>query len=55
MRAMKPDYLFVLPWHFVKAFERREQALLGAGAQMIVPLPNLTLISAGGERREIRD
>lgn len=55
MRAMKPDYLFVLPWHFVKAFERREQALLEAGAQMIVPLPNLTLISAGGERREIRD
>jgi 2-polyprenyl-3-methyl-5-hydroxy-6-metoxy-1,4-benzoquinol methylase len=55
MRRMQPDYLFVLPWHFVKAFERREQALLDAGTQMIVPLPNLTLVGARGQRREITD
>lgn len=42
-RKRKPDYLFVLPWHFVEAFRKREQALLKAGAQMIVPLPYLQI------------
>jgi hypothetical protein len=42
-RKRKPDYLFVLPWHFVEAFRKREQALLKAGTQMIVPLPYLQI------------
>jgi len=42
-RKRKPDYLFVLPWHFVESFRQREQALLKAGTQMIVPLPYLTI------------
>lgn len=44
MREMRPDYLFVLPWHFIKTFEAREQALLDAGTKLIVPLPELTII-----------
>ncbi len=44
MRAMRPDYLFVLPWHFIKAFEERESELLAAGTKLIVPLPSLTVI-----------
>ena len=44
MRAKKPDYLFVLPWHFVNAFAEREKSLLNAGTKMIVPLPNLRII-----------
>ena len=42
-RKKKPDYLFVFPWHFVDSFRQREQALLKAGTQMIVPLPYLTI------------
>jgi len=45
MRSKKPDYLFVLPWHFVNHFATREKALLDAGTKLIVPLPNLTVRS----------
>jgi hypothetical protein len=43
-RSRKPDYLFVFPWHFVDSFRTREQQLLRAGTQMIVPLPYLQII-----------
>ena len=41
MRAMNPDYIFVLPWHFVNEFYERERALIASGTKFIVPLPNL--------------
>ncbi len=40
-RAMKPDYLFVLPWHFMDSFRKRERAFLERGGKFIVPLPTL--------------
>ena len=45
MRQRKPDYLFVLPWHFMTEFIDREQAFLEGGGKFIVPLPALQVIS----------
>lgn len=44
MRAATPDYLFVLPWHFIHEFTRRESAFLQNGGKLIVPLPDLQVI-----------
>jgi len=45
MRRRKPDYLFVLPWHFMTEFLEREQAFIQGGGQFIVPLPALQVLS----------
>lgn len=45
MRKRKPDYLFVLPWHFMTEFIDREQTFLQGGGKFIVPLPALQVIS----------
>jgi ABC-type Fe3+-hydroxamate transport system substrate-binding protein len=44
MRAEKPDYLFVLPWHFAKEFLSRERELRRQGCRFIFPLPRLRII-----------
>ena len=44
MRAMKPDYLFVFPWFFIKYFIERERKLLAGGTRFVVPQPQLHII-----------
>ncbi len=44
MRAAKPDYLLVLPWHFIDMFVKREQAFLKGGGAFIVPCPRFEVI-----------
>jgi cyclopropane fatty-acyl-phospholipid synthase-like methyltransferase len=44
MRAERPDYLFVLPWHFINEFLQREREYLNSGGKLIVPLPELMVI-----------
>ncbi|MBI5004030.1 methyltransferase domain-containing protein [Candidatus Kaiserbacteria bacterium] len=44
MRKAKPDYLFVLPWHFIESFVRREQDFLKGGGAFIVPCPRFEVI-----------
>lgn len=44
MRKAKPDYLFVLPWHFIESFVRREQKFLKGGGAFIVPCPRFEVI-----------
>jgi hypothetical protein len=44
MRAAKPDYLLVLPWHFIAEFRRREQDYLKNGGAFIVPCPAFEVI-----------
>ena len=39
MRAANPDYLLVLPWHFIKEFTVREKDFINAGGKFIVPCP----------------
>ena len=46
VRAMEPNYLLVLPWHFKDEFVEREQDFLRAGGKMIFPLPEFTIVTA---------
>lgn len=44
MREANPDYLLVLPWHFIESFARREQEFLDRGGKFIVPCPYFEVI-----------
>jgi hypothetical protein len=44
--GMKPDYFFVLPWHFRDNLIQRENEFLQRGGRMIFPLPALEIYSA---------
>lgn len=46
MRAAKPDYLLVLPWHFINEFIQREADFLKGGGKFIVPCPKFEIIGA---------
>lgn len=46
MRKAKPDYLLVLPWHFIDEFKKREKDFLASGGKFIVPCPRFEIISA---------
>jgi SAM-dependent methyltransferase len=45
-REMRPDYYFVLPWHFKKEFLLREKKIIEEGTKMIFPLPEFHVVSA---------
>ena len=49
-RAMEPDYYLVLPWHFLDEFLEREREYLEGGGSFIVPLPEVRVIGAEGDR-----
>ncbi|PIW62151.1 MAG: methyltransferase, partial [Candidatus Omnitrophica bacterium CG12_big_fil_rev_8_21_14_0_65_50_5] len=44
-RAMKPDYMMVLPWHFKDNIIAREQEYLKGGGKLFFPLPKLEIVS----------
>lgn len=44
MRKNKPDYLLVLPWHFIKEFTEREHEFIKNGGKFIVPCPEFKVI-----------
>lgn len=44
VRAMKPDYLLVLPWHFRDGIVRREREFLQNGGRLIFPLPEIEIV-----------
>ena len=46
MRLANPDYLLVLPWHFINEFVQREQNYLQSGGKFIVPCPRFEIIGA---------
>ncbi len=43
-RAMKPDYFFVLPWHFKHSILEREKEFRKNGGKFIFPLPEIEII-----------
>lgn len=45
MRQTKPDYLLILPWHFISEFRNREKEYLDSGGKFIVPCPKFEVIS----------
>jgi ubiquinone/menaquinone biosynthesis C-methylase UbiE len=44
MRKEKPDYLLILPWHFINEFVIRESEFLDSGGKFIVPCPKFEII-----------
>ncbi|MFB0965207.1 MAG: class I SAM-dependent methyltransferase, partial [Patescibacteria group bacterium] len=42
--AAKPDYYFVLPWHFRKGIIERESAYLASGGHLVFPLPQVEIV-----------
>jgi len=44
VRAARPDYLLILPWHFLDEFLERERALREAGTRFIVPFPQARIV-----------
>ena len=45
MRNDPPDYMLVLPWHFINEFIEREKEFLNGGGKFIVPCPKFEIIS----------
>ncbi|MBI2670089.1 MAG: methyltransferase domain-containing protein [Candidatus Yanofskybacteria bacterium] len=45
MRKAQPDYLLIMPWHFIKEFKQREAEYLKKGGKFIVPCPKFEIIS----------
>ncbi|HEY1789830.1 MAG TPA: class I SAM-dependent methyltransferase [Verrucomicrobiae bacterium] len=43
-RKQKPDFYFVLPWHFIKEFKQREREFLDRGGKFVVPMPRVEII-----------
>lgn len=46
MRKANPDYLLVLPWHFINEFVKREETYLNNGGKFIVPCPKFEVIGS---------
>lgn len=44
MRSRNPDYLLILPWHFIDEFEKRESEFIKKGGKLIVPCPEFKII-----------
>ena len=44
MRAANPDYLLVLPWHFIDEFVKRESDFIAKGGKLVVPCPTFQII-----------
>jgi SAM-dependent methyltransferase len=44
MRKLNPDYMLVLPWHFISEFIIREDEYLTKGGKFIVPCPRFEII-----------
>ena len=43
-KAMKPDYFFVLPWHFKSNILDREKEYSAQGGKFIFPLPEIEIV-----------
>jgi NDP-4-keto-2,6-dideoxyhexose 3-C-methyltransferase len=51
LRELKPEYLFVLIWHFRKEVIRDEIALLKSGCKLVFDLPRLHVVDASNYER----
>ena len=45
VRAMNPDYMLVLPWHFKEFIVEKESEFLEQGGRLIFPLPEIEIVS----------
>lgn len=51
MRLAQPDYVLVMPWHFISEFVQRESEYLKNGGAFIVPCPKFEIIRYEGNDR----
>ena len=49
MRDAQPDYLLILPWHFITEFAQREQSYIDGGGKFIVPCPKFVVYPSESE------
>jgi len=49
MRADHPDYLIILPWHFINEFAERETEYIEKGGKFIVPCPKFLVYPDEGK------
>ena len=49
MRADQPDYLLILPWHFINEFAERETEYIEKGGKFIVPCPKFLVYPDEGK------
>jgi hypothetical protein len=47
-RKAKPDYYFVLAWHFFPEFKEREKEFLQGGGKFILPMPEFKVVGYDG-------
>ena len=43
-KALRPDYLLVLPWHFKRFFLEKEQDYVRSGGRLVFPLPSIEVV-----------
>jgi hypothetical protein len=53
-RRAKPDYLFVLPYHFIEEIQNQEEGFLKNGGKMIVAVPEFRVIAGSGQQRRAK-
>jgi C-methyltransferase C-terminal domain len=46
VRARRPDYLLIFPWHFRDGIIKREEEYLRSGGRLILPLPEIEIVGA---------
>lgn len=51
VRAARPDYLLVLPWHFREGIVQREANYLQQGGRLLFPLPTIDSVESTPARR----
>ena len=44
LKAKKPDYLLVLPWHFKNFIIKKENKFIREGGKLIFPLPDIEIV-----------
>lgn len=50
-KALSPDVMVVLPWHFKDNIVQREQAFLNSGGKLLFPLPSVHEVGIDREER----
>jgi len=48
VRAKRPSYLLVLPWHFRRGIVQKEARYLEGGGGLVFPLPKLEVVTSAG-------
>ncbi|TXG79743.1 MAG: methyltransferase domain-containing protein [Spirochaetes bacterium] len=43
IRLINPDYILILPWHFISEFIQREDEFLSKGGKFIIPCPKFEI------------